>query len=71
MNVNIDKVSDGGEGHYHDYSPGKQDRSTTPFVHDVPWRNGRGEVGQAVDSRHEDSVAAHPSGRLKDKRRIV
>ena len=62
MYVDEDEVRDGGKRNDHSNGSRKKDQASTPSVHEVPWRNSREEVGNAVDSSHEDSITTDPSG---------
>ena len=70
-NIDENEVRDCRKGNDHGNSSRKQDLASTPFVNQVPWRDSRKEISQAVDASHEDSATANPACRLKHKWGVI
>lgn len=60
--VNVDPVAGGSEGERHCDRATEQDRTASGQVGKPPWRDGRGNVEERVDARHENSIASNPAG---------
>lgn len=65
-NVEEDEVRDKRQRYAHGNGAREQDQPTTPGVDNVPWRDRGKEIGNAVDSGHQDCVVANPTGRFED-----
>lgn len=66
MDINVNEVRNRREREGHDDSSRKQDRATTPLVHKIPWGDSAEDIDDSIDSGHKNSVAADPTGLLKN-----